>query len=53
VSDATTGLIDNWRRIVRDTQDYFWKELAALDEAARFTAGSSIRHPATFIRGPT
>jgi carbonic anhydrase len=29
------GLIDNWLRTVRDTQQFFWAELAALDEAAR------------------
>jgi carbonic anhydrase len=30
------GLIDNWLRTVKDTQQYFWHELNALDEAARF-----------------
>jgi carbonic anhydrase len=30
------GLIDNWLRTVKDTQQYFWHELAALDETARF-----------------
>lgn len=30
------GLIDNWLRTVKDTQQYFWKELEPLDEAARF-----------------
>lgn len=30
------GLIDNWLRTVKDTQEYFWPQLAALDEAARF-----------------
>jgi carbonic anhydrase len=29
------GLIDNWLRTVRDTQQFFWRELAPLDEAAR------------------
>jgi carbonic anhydrase len=30
------GLIDNWLRALKDTQEYFWSELRALDEAARF-----------------
>jgi carbonic anhydrase len=30
------GLIDNWLRTVKDTQEYFWRELAPLDEPARF-----------------
>ena len=30
------GLIDNWLRQLKDTQDYFWQQLALLDEAARF-----------------
>ena len=30
------GLIDNWLRTVKDTQDYFWPQLAPLDPAARF-----------------
>jgi len=30
------GLIDNWLRTVKDTQQYFWHELGALGEAARF-----------------
>ena len=30
------GLIDNWLRTVKDTQQYFWHELSALDETARF-----------------
>jgi carbonic anhydrase len=30
------GLIDNWLRTLKDTQQYFWKELEPLDEAARF-----------------
>jgi carbonic anhydrase len=29
-------LIDNWLRTVKDTQDYFWQQLAPLDEPARF-----------------
>lgn len=30
------GLIDNWLRTVKDTQQYFWHELEGLDEHARF-----------------
>ena len=30
------GLIDNWLRQLKDTQDYFWPQLAPMDEAARF-----------------
>jgi carbonic anhydrase len=30
------GLIDNWLRTLKDTQDYFWPQLQGLDEAARF-----------------
>lgn len=30
------GLIDNWLRTVKDTQQYFWRELSALPEDARF-----------------
>jgi carbonic anhydrase len=30
------GLIDNWLRTLKDTQMYFWNELAGLDEHARF-----------------
>ena len=30
------GLIDNWLRTVKDTQQYFWHELNGLDDAARF-----------------
>jgi carbonic anhydrase len=30
------GLIDNWLRTVKDTQDYFWQELRQLDAHARF-----------------
>jgi carbonic anhydrase len=36
MGDARHGLIDNWLRTLKDTQQYFWKELAPLDEAARF-----------------
>jgi carbonic anhydrase len=30
------GLIDNWLRTLKDTQQYFWQELEPLDETARF-----------------
>lgn len=30
------GLIDNWIRQIKDTQNYYWKQLSELDEAARF-----------------
>lgn len=30
------GLIDNWLRTLKDTQEYFWQELEPLDEEPRF-----------------
>jgi carbonic anhydrase len=36
MGDADHGLIDNWLRVIKDTQDYFWPQLGMLDEAARF-----------------
>ena len=36
MGDADHGLIDNWLRTVKDTQDYFWPQLGVLEEAARF-----------------
>jgi carbonic anhydrase len=30
------GLIDNWLRTIKDTQNYYWKQLQPLDEAQRF-----------------
>ena len=30
------GLIDNWLRTLKDTQQYFWQQLEPLDEPARF-----------------
>ncbi|BDC44764.1 carbonic anhydrase [Paraburkholderia terrae] len=36
LSEAHHGSIDNWLRTVKDTQQYFRAELAALDEHARF-----------------
>ena len=30
------GLIDNWLRTIKDTQNYYWKQLQPLDEALRF-----------------
>lgn len=34
--EAAHGLIDNWLRTVKDTQQYFWRELAPLPEEARW-----------------
>lgn len=36
MGSAHHGLIDNWLRTLKDTQEYFWQELALLDDAARF-----------------
>jgi carbonic anhydrase len=36
MGDQKHGLIDNWLRTLKDTQQYFWKELATLDDDARF-----------------
>src|SRR5437763_5908467 len=36
LGDARHGLIDNWLRTVKDTRQYFRRELDGLDEAARF-----------------
>lgn len=33
---AHHGLIDNWLRTLKDTQEYFWKELEPLQEEPRF-----------------
>jgi carbonic anhydrase len=30
------GLIDNWLRSIKDTQNYYWKQLSVLDEKKRF-----------------
>ena len=30
------GLIDNWLRTLKDTEAYYWQQLQALDEPARF-----------------
>jgi carbonic anhydrase len=32
---ARHGLIDNWLRTLKDTQDYYWRQLAPLHEVAR------------------
>ena len=32
---ARHGLIDNWLRTLKDTQDYYWQQLAPLDETTR------------------
>src|SRR5438270_8114696 len=36
MGDASHGLIDNWLRTIKDTRQYFHRELDALDDAARF-----------------
>ena len=36
MGNAQHGLIDNWLRTLKDTQQYFWKQLSSLDEHARF-----------------
>ena len=32
---ASHGLIDNWLRTIKDTQQYFWRQLEPLEEEAR------------------
>ena len=36
MGEHSHGLIDNWLRTIKDTQQFYWRELRALDEAARF-----------------
>ena len=36
MSGVHHGLIDNWLRTIKDTQDFFWKELTGLESPARF-----------------
>ncbi|MCI4431467.1 MAG: carbonic anhydrase [Burkholderiales bacterium] len=36
MGEHSHGLIDNWLRTVKDTQQFYWRELSALDEDARF-----------------
>ena len=36
MGEARHGLIDNWLRTLKDTQQYFWRQLAPLDDEARF-----------------
>ena len=36
MGEEAHGLIDNWLRTLKDTQQYFWNQLGPLDEAARF-----------------
>lgn len=36
MGDASHGLIDHWLRMVKDTQQDYWRQLAPLDESARF-----------------
>ncbi len=35
MGETSHGLIDNWLRTLKDTQQYYWRELEALDEHAR------------------
>ena len=35
MGQARHGLIDNWLRTLKDTQQYYWKSLEPLDEGAR------------------
>lgn len=36
MGDQPHGLIDNWLRTIKDTQNYYWKQLQSLDERQRF-----------------
>jgi carbonic anhydrase len=36
MGDQHHGLIDNWLRTIKDTQNYYWQQLQALDEQRRF-----------------
>jgi len=36
MGDDHHGLIDNWLRTVKDTEQYYWNQLQLLDEAAQF-----------------
>jgi len=36
MSQDSHGLIDNWLRTLKDTQQYFWSQLEPLDDTARF-----------------
>ena len=36
MGDEHHGLIDNWLRTVKDTEQYYWNQLQLLDEAAQF-----------------
>jgi carbonic anhydrase len=36
MGEHSHGLIDNWLRTVKDTQQFYWRELSRLDEDARF-----------------
>ncbi len=36
MGEHSHGLIDNWLRTIKDTQQFYWRDLAALDDAARF-----------------
>ena len=37
MGDAQHGLIDNWLRTIKDTQNYYWKQLEPFDEPRRFS----------------
>jgi len=36
MGDRQYGLIDNWLRTIKDTQNYYWKQLSVLSEEQRF-----------------
>lgn len=36
MGNAQLGLIDNWLRTIKDTQNYYWKQLSVLNEEQRF-----------------
>jgi carbonic anhydrase len=36
MGEHSHGLIDNWLRTLKDTQQFYWRQLDPLDEAARF-----------------
>ena len=36
MGDHSHGLIDNWLRTVKDTQQFYWSELSELDDSTRF-----------------
>jgi carbonic anhydrase len=36
MSDESHGLIDNWLRTLKDTQQFFWSQLVQMDDSSRF-----------------